>query len=252
MRQFLMLSLGLCVLTVLPAQAQIPRMVSYQGVVADSAGAPIPDGAYAITFRLYSAASGGTALWQEPKTMQLHRGLISTTLGDQVLFGASVDFSQPYWLGIQIGTDPEMQPRVRFTSSGYSIRAGKADTSLFALTAPTPAVVDSARIAGSIPNNAVTTAELADGAVTSAKILNGTIQRLDAFQFGPRADTRLGAEASGWALSERHTTAGISFVNDRCAAFVRHTNILRTCITTKVRSNINTGESLFIEKEPAR
>jgi hypothetical protein len=141
-----MLGLALCALSAAPAQAQIPRMVSFQGVVADSTGTPLPDGAYAISFRLYSAASGGTALWEEQKTMQLRRGLVARRW---VTRWRSIPLnSQPYWLGIQIGADPEMQPRVRLTSSGYSIRAAKSDTSLFALTAPTPAVVDSARIAG--------------------------------------------------------------------------------------------------------
>jgi len=181
MRPLFLLTMALCFLSALPARGDIPRMISYQGIVTDTAGTPIPDGTYTITFRLYVIPGGGTRIWEEQKTMQLRRGLISTTLGDQALFGSSVDFTQPYWLGIQIGADPEMQPRIRLTASGYSIRAEKSDTSMFAMAAPTPAVVDSSRIAGAVPDNSI----------TGARILDGTIQRVDvdpSFK-APRADT---------------------------------------------------------------
>jgi hypothetical protein len=50
--------LALCFLSfaaVVPAFGQIPRTLSYQGVLTDSAGAPKPDGEYSFTFRLYES-----------------------------------------------------------------------------------------------------------------------------------------------------------------------------------------------------
>ena len=38
------------------SHAQIPRALSYQGVLTDNAGKPRPDGSYSFTFRLYTAA----------------------------------------------------------------------------------------------------------------------------------------------------------------------------------------------------
>jgi hypothetical protein len=112
--------------------AQVPRTISYQGVMTDSAGTPRPDGTYSFTFSLYQSNNGGSPLWSEQKTLQLVRGLFSTALGDQVIIPDSLTFDRQYWLGIKVANDPEMSPRVRFTSSGYSFRSIRADTAQFA------------------------------------------------------------------------------------------------------------------------
>ena len=152
-------------------RAQVPRALSYQGVLTDSVGRPKPDGSYSFAFRLYPSASGGTALWTEIKTLLVSRGLFSTVLGDQV--PVNLSFDAQYWLSLQVAADPELSPRIPLTSVGYSIHALKADTAQYAMTAPQQTYVDSARIAGSIPNNIVTTAKIADGAVTQAKLAPG-------------------------------------------------------------------------------
>jgi hypothetical protein len=153
------------------SEAQVPRALSYQGVLTDSAGRPKPDGSYSFAFRLYPSASGGTALWTEIKTLLVSRGLFSTVLGDQV--PVNLSFDAQYWLSIQVAADPELSPRIPLTSVGYSIHSVKADTAQYAMSAPQQTVVDSARIAGSIPNNIVTTTKIADGAVTQAKLAPG-------------------------------------------------------------------------------
>ena len=76
-------------------------------------------------------------------------------------------------------------------ATAYSFRSTRSDTAQVALTAPLQQVVDSARIAGTVTNNAISNLKLAPDAVTSDKILNGTIQRVDvAANFkSPSADT---------------------------------------------------------------
>ena len=160
---------------VVAAEAQIPRTLSYQGVLTDSLGNPKPDGTYTFTFRLYESISGGSAIWTEQKTLQVGRGLFHTVLGDQVVIGPSVAFDRPYWLSIQIASEPELTPRIPLTAVAYSITSVKADTAQYALNAPLQSVVDSARVAGNIPNNVVTTPKIADGAVTSVKIGSGQV-----------------------------------------------------------------------------
>lgn len=151
-------------------QGQTPRTISFQGILTDTLGAPKPDGSYSITFRLYESGSGGSALWTEQKTLEVKRGLFQTLLGDQVVMGSQVQFDRRYWLGIQVTADPELAPRIELSAVGYSRRAEKADTAVYALSAPAQAFVDSARIAGTIPNGAVTTAKIANNAVTAVKI----------------------------------------------------------------------------------
>jgi hypothetical protein len=103
---------------------QIPKTISYQGVLSDASGNLKPDGNYNFIFSLYDASASGDALWSESKTLNVTKGLFSTSLGDQTPFGANVRFDEPYWLGIKVGSDPELSPRIALTSSGYSITSG--------------------------------------------------------------------------------------------------------------------------------
>ena len=107
----------------LPCEAQIPRTLSYQGVLSDSSGVPKSDGSYTLTFRLYLASSGGSAIWTETKTLNVKQGLFNTILADQTPFGDSVNFDRPYWLGIKVGTESELSPRTPLTSVAYSLNA---------------------------------------------------------------------------------------------------------------------------------
>ena len=132
------------------AEAQTPRTISYQGVLCDATGQPRPDGSYAITFRLYDAESGGTALWTEQKSLVVQRGLFSTQLGDQVLFGATLTFDRRYWLGVQVAAETELSPRTPLSSAPYSFNAAKADTASYA-------------------------SDIKDGAVTSGKVASGQL-----------------------------------------------------------------------------
>jgi len=116
--------------------AQIPRTLSYQGVLTDTLGNPRPDGTVSFTFSLYDTSTGGIAIWTETKNLQVRRGLFFTALGDVTPFGAGVRFDRPYWLGVKPGSDPELSPRIPLTSVGYSFSAIKSDTAHFALTAP--------------------------------------------------------------------------------------------------------------------
>ena len=116
----------LIVLFTATAYSQIPRTISYQGVLTDSTGSPKPDGSYSFTFSLYEAALGGSPVWSEIKTLNVKKGLFSTALGDQTIFPDSVKFDKPYWLGIKVANDPELTPRIALTSSGYSFTSDMA------------------------------------------------------------------------------------------------------------------------------
>jgi hypothetical protein len=108
------------------AFAQIPRTISYQGILCDVSGNPKPDVVYSFTFRLYETSGGGTALWSEQKNIQTRRGLFNTLLGDAVAFPSSIAFDKPYWLSIQVGAEQELTPRVQFSAAPYSFSAETA------------------------------------------------------------------------------------------------------------------------------
>ena len=145
---------GILVITLLfclgVSNAQIPRTLSYQGLLADSSGAPKPDGTYNLTFHLYSVSSGGPALWTETQSAQAKHGLFSAILGSVNPIPDSVRFDQQYWLGIVVDSDPEFVPRLKLSSVGSSFSSIRADT------------------AQNIPDNSITEGKIENGQVVKS------------------------------------------------------------------------------------
>lgn len=126
------------------AQSAQPRTISYQGSLMDGSGLVSPDGNYVMSFRLWDAASGGLLLWQEVDTVSVASGLFNATLGKNSPFTQT--FANPYWLGITVGTNPELTPRVKLSSSPYAIHAVTADS----LTGGLPAVIGCSAVAQAV------------------------------------------------------------------------------------------------------
>jgi len=118
---FLALTLTLSLtLLVCPAYTAIPQKINHQGYLTNSAGVPVT-GTEQMVFSLYDVASGGNALWTETQTVAVNKGIYNVSLGEVTVL--NLDFSVPYYLGVQVGTDPEMTPRIPLTSVGYAFRA---------------------------------------------------------------------------------------------------------------------------------
>jgi hypothetical protein len=122
MKRLLLLLVLPLVLLAAPAFAVVPSTMSYQGVLMDGTGALVPDGDYSLTFRLYTAPSGGAALWSETHDpVTVSRGGFSVILGSVDPLLTVVPFDLPYWLGITVGGGTELVPRVQLASSPYSL-----------------------------------------------------------------------------------------------------------------------------------
>ncbi|OGU58399.1 MAG: hypothetical protein A2315_03985 [Ignavibacteria bacterium RIFOXYB2_FULL_35_12] len=99
--------------------AQVPATISYQGVLADSEGNILSDGNYDLYFNLYDSFFNGNILWSESQTINLRNGIFNVILGEFVPI--TLPFDKQYWLGVSIGTDPELTPRIQLTASPYSM-----------------------------------------------------------------------------------------------------------------------------------
>ena len=78
----LLLALSTLVTTL---QADVPVKINYQGSVYDSNGNAIGAAAAVnrkVIFRLYSASTGGTLLWNEEQTVTIYKGEFSIVLGN--------------------------------------------------------------------------------------------------------------------------------------------------------------------------
>ena len=126
----------------LPALAALPPTLNYQGYLTNPAGTPV-NAPVAMTFRLYNAASGGVLLYTEAQpSVPVTNGSFSAILG--VVAPIALAFDVPYWLSVQVNTDPEMSPRQPLTSSAYAFRAAALDAA---------ASISGAQITGTITAN---------------------------------------------------------------------------------------------------
>ena len=107
-----------------PVEASVPQLMTYQGLLKNASGSYLT-GTYSMTFRIYNASTGGTALWTETQsTVSVSSGSCSVQLGS--VQALTLPFTEGYWLSVQVGADAEMTPRVRLTSVGYSYRSDEA------------------------------------------------------------------------------------------------------------------------------
>ncbi len=125
--------------------------ISYQGRLADSSGNPVTNAGLGMKFRLYNAATGGSALWTETYSgVPVNGGLFHVLLGSVTPIPASLFSSNStLYLGITVGADTEMTPREQLASAPYAMQASQALT---------------------VPDGSITTAKIADGAVTLSKL----------------------------------------------------------------------------------
>ncbi len=103
------------------ASAQIPHTMSYQGILTDNNGIAVKDGTYKLKFDLYKTISGGSSIWEEVQNIEVKKGVFNIVLGK--INPLDIPFDKPYWLGISVGNNNELTPRVSLNSSAYSFSA---------------------------------------------------------------------------------------------------------------------------------
>lgn len=173
------------------AQSTVPKLMSYQGRVTDSAGVAIGSTAAvnrAVAFRLYSVSSGGTASYNETQTVTISGGEFSVLIGngtgltglpgptspasplktlDTIINTAT---TSALYLGITVDdgnsstVDAEISPRQQLVTGAYSMRSLMAES-----------VASGAVTSTMLGANSVDTNQLAANAITTAKIKDGSV-----------------------------------------------------------------------------
>ncbi len=103
-------------------ESEVPRTISYQGMVSSATGAEFPSGDYAVTVRLYADEHGREVVWEGEYRTRVENGLLNLELGsgDYPLPGSSA-MDRSLWIGIQVGEGPEMTPRTRLSAVPYAL-----------------------------------------------------------------------------------------------------------------------------------
>ncbi len=114
---------------IVPAAADVPQMINYQGHLTSSSGDPL-DTTVSMEFAIYDDSAAGVVVWTEAHpSVTVQGGTFSVILGTMAPIVDGV-FSRPErWLGITVGGDPELVPRTRLVSVGYAHRVSTVDGS---------------------------------------------------------------------------------------------------------------------------
>jgi hypothetical protein len=124
MKATLVLSTILIVLAPASLRAQVPLTINHQGYLTSDAGSPVT-GTRSMTFAIYNVVVAGTALWTETQSVVVTNGVFNAYLGDAMALPDSIFDGQELYLGVKVGTDSEMTPRIRLTTVPYAFASGR-------------------------------------------------------------------------------------------------------------------------------
>ena len=107
--------------------AEVPTQINYQGRLTDPMGSP-RDTTVSMVFTIYDDSTGGMAKWtEEHLSVTVVDGLFNVILGTTDPIDDSVFNSPERYLGIQVGTDPELSPRSQLITVPYAFRVSTID-----------------------------------------------------------------------------------------------------------------------------
>jgi len=111
------------------ASMAVPHQIDYQGKLTDATGVGYND-TLDMSFRIFTAPTGGAALWTENhhapgNDVPIVKGLFDVALGS--ITPINLDFDVDYWLEITVDGNI-LLPRVKLNSSPYAYRAAIADS----------------------------------------------------------------------------------------------------------------------------
>jgi len=120
MKRIFLLGILITILAVQVSWSAVPETMSYQGYLTNASGTAVTDGNYSLTFSIYDVSAGGSALWTETHgSVATVNGIFNVILGSNDAL--NIAFDKQYWLGIKVGGGSELTPRIKLTSSPYSL-----------------------------------------------------------------------------------------------------------------------------------
>jgi len=103
--------------------AGVPPSVNLHGRLTNSAGAATV-GSVSMNFTIYDAYTNGNILWTNTTNVVTDSNGIYNVILNNL---DAVPFSAQYYLGIKVGSDAEMSPRINLTSAPYAMRANVSE-----------------------------------------------------------------------------------------------------------------------------
>jgi hypothetical protein len=101
------------------ASVAMTQTISIQSTLKNITGDAVSDGMESITFKLYIADDGGTAIWTEMADVEVVSGIYSHELGSVTPLVPG-DFGQQLYLGVTI-SNKELSPRTKLGFAPYAM-----------------------------------------------------------------------------------------------------------------------------------
>ena len=224
-----------------------PAGSTVQGFVRTSGGSPANDGAYDMTFRLFTVASGGTAAWTDTvASVPVQGGFFDVALALPASLLAGPD---PLWLETVV--QGEVLPRQPLRAAPYAVVAGDVACSgcvsgaevgfnYAGSSSKGGAASDLACSgcveAGEIASGAIASAHLQAGAVTSAKV-----------SFNYAASGSIGGPATGLACTGCVDTTDLA-TNLLLPGNVSASGSVTACATPTSGCGLVVGPAAFVDQ----
>ncbi|MCF8247142.1 MAG: tail fiber domain-containing protein [Saprospiraceae bacterium] len=194
--------------------------LSVQGVIKNSDGSAVDNGKYDLTFKLYTATSGGTALWTEDQSqLPVTGGIYSALLGS--VEPLTVGFNTTYYLGVAVDGGTEMTPRARLTSAPYALSLIGQDnifpsSGTVGIGTATPSasykldVNGSARVIGALTATYLTVSNTINGSITGNANYANSAGSANSASYASSASSANYASSAG-GLSSGFSSSGGTF-----------------------------------------
>ncbi len=122
------------------AATGINKELTFRALLLNDDATVVPDGSYDMVFKLYSDADGGEPLWTGTYTAANSNAVYTLDGVFSVLLGSGegnslddVNFNQDdLWLGVTVGTDSEIAPRIRVGAAAYAFNSAAVNGLSFA------------------------------------------------------------------------------------------------------------------------
>lgn len=219
--------------------------INYQGKLTDANGSPITSSVNMV-FKLYTASSGGTALWTETRsganTVTVNEGIFSVMLGS-VTSLSSVNFDQTLYLGVTVGSDSEMTPRKILGAVPAAFVADKLDgltSAQFLRTDAANATTTTSTFLTITQSGTGAIVDFQDGSNSALKILDGgnvgvgtstpnwSLQVASSTPYFALTDTDAGTNAKHWLISAVDGNLKIGTSTDALSATSTYLTITNT------------------------
>jgi hypothetical protein len=125
-RVLLTLTILILMAFVVQAQADVPHLINYQGMLTDAAGDPLATKEYKLTFNIFQQSTGGTAVWgpQVFEQVPVVRGHFNVILGPTDSHNRNIVAaftSANTYLEITVGNGAPITPRQQILSTPYAL-----------------------------------------------------------------------------------------------------------------------------------